>query len=80
MYDIVIIGGGIAGLNTYFQLLQKHKQEKILLLERNNYFGGRILQMQENINNTEYSFPAGAARFNKNHKDQTDFKFHGGFD
>jgi len=69
MYDIVIIGGGIAGLNTYFQLLQKHKQEKILLLERNNYFGGRILQIQENINNTEYSFPAGAARFNKNHKE-----------
>ena len=42
---------------------------KILLLERNNYFGGRILQIQENINNTEYSFPAGAARFNKNHKE-----------
>ena len=58
MYDILIIGGGIAGLNTYFQLLKKHKQEKILLLERSNYFGGRILQMQENINCLLYTSPS----------------------
>lgn len=62
MYDIVIIGGGISGLYTYMKLSKMNKY-KILLLEKNNYFGGRILEIiDDNI-----SFPAGAARFNKNH-------------
>jgi len=67
MFDIIIIGGGISGLHTYYKLIQQNKYNKILLLEKNDYFGGRILQIQKNINNTHYSFPAGAARFNKNH-------------
>jgi len=65
IYDIVIIGGGISGLYNYIKLIEKDK--KILLLEKNNYYGGRIFQMNDNIESKKYSFPAGAARFNKNH-------------
>lgn len=66
MYDLIIVGGGISGLYLYYKLINKNK--KILLLERNAVFGGRIYQKVENINGTELSFPTGAARFNKNHE------------
>ena len=62
MYDYVIIGGGISGLYMNMKLLDKTKN--ILLLEGNNYFGGRIYQYIDSKNNL--SFPAGAG-FNKSH-------------
>lgn len=66
IFDIIIIGGGISGLYNYTQLIDKNK--KIILLEKNDYYGGRIFQIEDNINSRNYSFPAGAARFNLNHK------------
>lgn len=65
MFDVVIVGGGISGLYLYSNLIDKTKN--IILLEQNNYYGGRIYQHNEKINNIEISIPAGAARFNKNH-------------
>lgn len=65
-YDIIIIGGGISGLYNYTQLINTNK--KIILLEKNNYYGGRIFQVNDKIYSQEFSFPAGAARFNLNHK------------
>ena len=65
-YDIVIIGGGISGLYNYMNLINNNKN--IILLEQNNYFGGRIYQHKETINSQNYYFPFGAARFNVNHK------------
>jgi len=38
MYDVIIIGGGIAGLYTAYKLCDKYK---ILLIERNKVLGGR---------------------------------------
>ena len=66
MYDIVIVGGGISGLYMYYKLLPNTKN--ILLLEKNRSFGGRIYQHEEKFNGEMLSFPAGAARFNKNHE------------
>jgi monoamine oxidase len=65
-YDIIIIGGGISGLYNYLQLLKKNK--KVILLEKNDYYGGRIFQVNDKIDSQHFSFPAGAARFNVNHK------------
>ena len=65
MYDYVIIGGGISGLYMYLKLLSVTKN--IILFEKNNYFGGRIFQYQENFNGNNISLSAGAARFNKKH-------------
>ena len=65
-YDIIIIGGGISGLYNYKQLINTNK--KIILLEKNKYYGGRIFQVNDKIDSQEFSFPAGAARFNLNHK------------
>ena len=66
MYDILIIGGGISGLYNYVRLINSYK--KVLLLEKNDYFGGRIYQYKDTILSEKYEFPAGAARFNHNHK------------
>ena len=43
MYEIIIIGGGISGINSYLELVKRGvSKDKIILLEKNNYFGGRI--------------------------------------
>jgi len=68
MYDIIIIGGGISGLNAFHKLQQQQPDKKIVLLEKNSYYGGRIFTVKDKINGEEYTFPAGAARFNKNHE------------
>ena len=68
IYDIIIIGCGISGLNTAYQLLSKNPQLKILLLEKNNYLGGRIKTLTKTINNHNYIWEEGAGRLNENHK------------
>ena len=45
IYDIVIIGSGISGLNLCDKL---NKKEKILLLEKDNNIGGRIQTIKKN--------------------------------
>lgn len=67
-YDIIIIGGGISGLNTCYQLLLKKPYLKILVLEKNDYLGGRIKTFTKKINNHIYRWEEGAGRLNDNHK------------
>ena len=72
MYDYVIVGGGISGLYNYIKLHEKNSALKIKLLEKNDYFGGRIKQHEESFNGNDYSFPCGAARYNGNHSHAMD--------
>jgi monoamine oxidase len=55
MYDTIIIGGGIAGLNCAL-----HTKEH-LLLECNDYLGGRI------FTHKEPKYESGAGRYNERH-------------
>ena len=57
-YDIIIIGGGIAGLNSALKLSKKNK---ILLLDERTYWGGRIYTKQKP------HYEAGAGRFSNKH-------------
>ncbi len=68
VYDIVIIGGGIAGLNLLYNLYKDKSDKKILLIEKNDYLGGRIKTFRKTINNIKYDFEEGAMRFNNKHK------------
>lgn len=68
IYDIIILGGGISGLYSAYKLLEKNKDLKILILEKNDYLGGRIKTFKKNINGNKFIFEEGAGRFNDNHK------------
>ena len=63
IYDAIILGGGISGLYTAYKLLQKKPTMNILLLEKNDYYGGRIYTVQHK----DLVFEAGAGRFNETH-------------
>ena len=61
-YDYIVVGGGIAGLNTCLKLV--NGKNKILLLERNNRLGGRL----HTYNKDGISYEIGGARFHRGHK------------
>jgi monoamine oxidase len=62
MYDTIIIGGGIAGLYTAYQL-SKMGMENILVLEKNNILGGRVYTYHDK----HMTVDAGAGRFHLEH-------------
>lgn len=57
-FDIVIVGGGIAGLYCAFKL---SRNNKIALFDERKYIGGRIYTHSQ-------GYEVGAARFNDSHK------------
>lgn len=63
MYDIIIVGGGISGLYTAYNLYKINKNFKICLVEASNRIGGRLQSIEvDNI-----ILDTGAARFNNTH-------------
>lgn len=65
-YDIVIVGGGISGIYLMHQLLDK-KNIRVLLLESNERFGGRVHTHYENIDGKDYVIDLGAGRLGFHH-------------
>ena len=53
IYDIIIIGGGIAGLYIAYELNKRSSKLKILLIEKENYLGGRVVTYQDKIMTVE---------------------------
>lgn len=58
IYDYIIVGAGISGLYSAYNLLKENPDFKILILERNRDVGGRI--------DTQNGLEAGAGRFHEN--------------
>ena len=59
IYDIVILGGGITGMNCAYQILKKTPNAHILILEKESILGGRIYTAHTRHMDVE----AGAGRF-----------------
>ena len=66
-YDIIIIGGGIAGLNAAYQLSRRRGGNmRVLLLESLGHLGGRVYTYSSKTWNNA-KLEAGAGRFHKGH-------------
>jgi len=63
-FDIIVIGGGIAGLYTTYNLLKKNPYLNIALIEKENYLGGRIYTDSSSKGMT---IEAGAGRLSGSH-------------
>lgn len=63
MYDIVIIGGGMAGLYSAYKLSKMYPKKTIKIVEKNEQLGGRVYTYKDH----NFQVEAGAGRFtNKN--------------
>ena len=63
VYDYIIVGAGIAGLYTGLKLLKAHPSKKILILEKYDYNGGRIVTYR----NGGHHWEIGAGRISMRH-------------
>ena len=67
MYDICIIGAGIAGLYCARELSRKYPEARICILEKFKNIGGRIYTFHTTVNGLKVSWEAGAGRIHKSH-------------
>jgi monoamine oxidase len=67
VYDICIIGAGIAGLYCARELSKKYPNAKICILEKFNQIGGRTYTYHTTVNGLDVSWEAGAGRIHKSH-------------
>jgi len=67
MYDICIIGAGIAGLFCARELQKKIPGAKICILEKFKDIGGRTYTFHTKVNGIPVSWEAGAGRIHKSH-------------
>jgi glycine/D-amino acid oxidase-like deaminating enzyme len=67
VYDICIIGAGIAGLYCARELSRKHPKAKICILEKYEFIGGRTSTFHHKVGDIEIQWEAGAGRIHKSH-------------
>jgi Flavin containing amine oxidoreductase len=67
-YDYSIIGGGISGLYLAYRLLKRGLNKRVIVLEKEDQFGGRIMTgFIKGNRGSMVPISAGAGRFSKDH-------------
>ncbi|MFN5468277.1 MAG: FAD-dependent oxidoreductase, partial [Pirellulaceae bacterium] len=61
-YDLAIVGGGIVGLATCFQLSQRAPGLKIILLEKENAVGSHQSSRNSGVLHSGIYYPLGSAK------------------
>jgi monoamine oxidase len=68
-YDLIIVGGGIAGLRVGIEALKTNPDINCCILEKYGYIGGRIVTFRKNIPKVgEVQWENGAGRIATTHK------------
>lgn len=70
--DFLIIGAGIAGLRCGITILQKHPKATVIILEKYNYVGGRVVTYKKEIHGvskdcSHVQWENGAGRIHTHH-------------
>lgn len=69
MYDVIIVGGGVAGLRIGIEALKAAPRLKCCILEKYWYIGGRVVTFRKNIPTIgEVQWENGAGRISTSHK------------
>lgn len=77
-YDLVIVGGGIAGLGAAQRLMELDSNKKCLILENHPIFGGEAKRNEFNVNGHIVTAPQGSNSFyykTKNYDIKEDLKY-----
>jgi glycine/D-amino acid oxidase-like deaminating enzyme len=64
MHDIIIVGGGIAGLRVGIEVLREKPDADVIILEKYDYIGGRVVTHYKGGNQWEI----GAGRISTSHR------------
>lgn len=68
-YDLIIVGGGVAGLRVGIETLKDHPFKRCIILEKYGYIGGRVVTFRKNIPKIgEVQWENGAGRISTSHK------------
>lgn len=68
-YDLIIVGGGIAGLRVGINSLKKYPHLSCCIIEKYNYIGGRIVTFHKDIPGIgKVQWENGAGRISTKHK------------
>jgi len=67
MYDLVIVGCGIAGLRVALEIKKINKDLKIIMIEKYGEMGGRMRTIHKTFNKQIYQYECGAGRICLNH-------------
>ena len=65
--DILIVGAGIAGLRCGIELLNQNPKKTVLILEKYNYSGGRVVTYSTEVDSKKYQWENGAGRISDTH-------------
>jgi monoamine oxidase len=68
VYDMIIVGGGIAGLRTANEAIKINKKLKCLIIEKYPNLGGRIDTIETKVDGKQFIYEAGAGRVHSTHK------------
>jgi glycine/D-amino acid oxidase-like deaminating enzyme len=66
--DLIIVGAGISGLRCGIEVLKKHPTQKVVILEKYNYLGGRVVSYAAEVGSKTYHWENGAGRISDSHK------------
>lgn len=66
--DFLIVGAGIAGLYTALRLKETRPDAHIVIIEKYNYLGGRIVTHRHTTGHTHFQWENGAGRVHRDHE------------